>query len=297
MARSGDRGEDTKVIEDTLSVYSDSKAKRPESKYWGFTLWKFDGDWDLHLQKMCNNVKLGIVKMTAQEEECPDTKKRHIQGAIVLKGKKRNTCFGWKDGDVWWQMKNKYASVEEFLEYSCKKDTRVGKQFIWNHTSKEELLELCRPNQKWQFDLLSLRDLSKKPSNIREIIWIYSYDGGTGKSSLARYIFMSYNNCIILSGKASDMKNGIISYVNMHHNTPNIVIIDVPRTCIDYISYTGLEEIKNMFFFSGKYEGGFANGYPPHLIVFANEPPQRERLSSDRWAVFQIEESGLVAEV
>ena len=51
------------------------------------------------------------------------------------------------------------------------------------------------------------------------------------------------------------------------------------------ISYDGIEEIKDMMFYSGKYEGGMVVGKCPRFIVFANNPPIFEKMSADRWRV------------
>jgi hypothetical protein len=56
------------------------------------------------------------------------------------------------------------------------------------------------------------------------------------------------------------------------------------------VSFQGLEEIKDMLFYSGKYEGGMVCGPCPHMCIFANEPPELEKFSSDRWKVFKITE-------
>lgn len=69
---------------------------------------------------------------------------------------------------------------------------------------------------------------------------------------------------------------------------PRIVIINIPRNNKNFVSYTGLEEIKDMFFFSGKYESGMVSGASPHLIVFSNSPPDYHKMSLDRWVVHQI---------
>jgi len=54
------------------------------------------------------------------------------------------------------------------------------------------------------------------------------------------------------------------------------------------MSYTGMEEIKDMFFYSGKYEGGMVCGRNPHVMVFANEPPDYDKMSANRWKVTEI---------
>ena len=79
------------------------------------------------------------------------------------------------------------------------------------------------------------------------------------------------------------MKNGIIQYIAENGDPPSFIVVNLPRSFnSDYLSYTGLEEVKDMFFYSGKYEGGMVDGNPPHLWIFSNELPDISMCSSDR---------------
>jgi len=49
-----------------------------------------------------------------------------------------------------------------------------------------------------------------------------------------------------------------------------------------------LESIKNGLFFSGKYESTQVVMNSPHLIIFANEPPDKSKMSADRWHIVRI---------
>ena len=57
---------------------------------------------------------------------------------------------------------------------------------------------------------------------------------------------------------------------------------------MDYLSYTGIEEVKNGCFFSQKYESAMVVMPYPTIIVFANEEPCYGKMSQDRWRVQQI---------
>ena len=71
------------------------------------------------------------------------------------------------------------------------------------------------------------------------------------------------------------MKNGVIQYkINNDDCEPELIVINLPRSFnSEYLSYTGIEEVKDMCFYSGKYEGGMVVGNCPHLIIFSNELP------------------------
>lgn len=96
---------------------------------------------------------------------------------------------------------------------------------------------------------------------------------------------------IVLGGKSADMKNGIISYKNNNDDIdPEIILVNLPKTFdIGYFSYTGVEECKDMMFYSGKYEGGMVCGNCPHMIIFSNELPDVAKVGVDRWKVYNID--------
>jgi hypothetical protein len=142
----------------------------------------------------------------------------------------------------------------------------------------------------WQKDLINV--VEGEPHD-RLVYWYFSKSGNTGKTTFARYLHRTYG-ALLLCGKASDMKNSIIEYHKTNGDTPEIIIYDLPRGFEkEYVSYNGLEEIKNMFFYSGKYEGGMIDGNPPHFIIFSNEQPDVNKMSRDRWRIVDIDNKKL----
>ncbi|WP_445779375.1 hypothetical protein, partial [Shewanella sp.] len=115
-----------------------------------------------------------------------------------------------------------------------------------------------------------------------------SKGGNKGKTSFCKYLTVKHG-AIALSGKAADMRNGVIDYQKTNGFLPELVLIPIPKSFnTDYLNYEGIENIKDMYFYSGKYEGGQVCGNPPHLFVFANEPPDTSKMSLDRWKVIEI---------
>jgi hypothetical protein len=49
-----------------------------------------------------------------------------------------------------------------------------------------------------------------------------------------------------------------------------------------------MENVKDGLFFSTKYESGMVRYNPPHVIVFANVPPDVTKMSADRWVIKEI---------
>lgn len=129
-------------------------------------------------------------------------------------------------------------------------------------------IEACLVKQEWQLNILKIVE---EVPDYRHIHWIWEAKGNTGKTLLQKHIYEAYPGSVVLSGKGADMKNGVIEYIHSNGDTPKTVIINIPRS-VEHISWGGLEEIKDMFFYSGKYEGGMVSGKNPHLLIFANAP-------------------------
>lgn len=139
----------------------------------------------------------------------------------------------------------------------------------------------CEGNlYKWQNELI---DIIKEEPDDRTIHWITGKKGNDGKSTFCKYL-VRFHEAIILSGKGADMKNGIVEYKKKYNDTPRLILINIPR-CFntDYISYTGIEECKDMLFYSGKYEGDMIDGNNPHIIIFSNDFPDWGKMTEGRW--------------
>ena len=69
---------------------------------------------------------------------------------------------------------------------------------------------------------------------------------------------------------------------------PEIILLDIPRASKDFINYGAIEQLKNGCLYSGKYEGGDCIFPHPHVICFANEEPDKDMMSKDRWDIIKI---------
>lgn len=137
----------------------------------------------------------------------------------------------------------------------------------------------------WQANIIQL--VETEPDD-RTITWVYEKEGNVGKSYLAKYLFLKYD-AIIADGKKDNVFNQIKVWMDEKPGLdPRLIILDVPRKNLDYVSYGTLEQIKNGLIYSGKYEGGACAFENPHVIIFANELPHYEEMSKDRWNIIRI---------
>ena len=184
----------------------------------------------------------------------------------------------------WEKTRNPRASED----YCQKDDTRKENTTI-NIRGIEPKYKLSIKLYMWEKQII---EILKGEINDRDIHYVVGKCGNNGKTTFAKWIYLNFPKVVVLGGKKDDMKNGIIKYQEKNKCLPKIVIINLPRCLQDYTSWGGIEEIKDMFFFSGKYEGGMVCGPNPHVVIFSNSEPPYDKMSMDRWKVYEIEEKG-----
>ncbi len=216
-----------------------------------------------------------VKKFVAYAEDCPKTGKKHYQ------------CY-WDFGKRI-RPKEKFPNLEIFWIF-CKGDALQNLEYCRKMENTDSLeiptrYKVSIELYDWQKKIKNILD---REPNDREIHWIWESVGNTGKTTFQKWIYQNYKNVVVLSGKGSDMKNGVIQYESAGGTLPEIVLINVPRTVANFVSWSGIEEIKDMFFFSPKYEGGMVCGKSPHVLIFANHSPDTSVLSEDRWNIIEI---------
>lgn len=214
------------------------------------------------------------------EEICPSTGTPHLQG------------YGEFNDKIRW---SEFKSLPKGIEWQAAKGTKAQNmiycskegKFISSGTCKiKPIYKVEIELYEWQKNIVKIID---EPPDDRDIYWFWEEKGCAGKTTFQKWIFLNYKSVAILSGKASDMKNGIVAYEEKNEQLPEIILINIPRCQdADHVSWQGIEEIKDMFFYSPKYEGGMVCGANPHVLIFSNKQPPMDKLSSDRWKIIHI---------
>jgi len=203
----------------------------------------------------------------------------HLQGFFELKVKARPVGL-FDNKRIYFE---KAKGKDEAQVTYCSKEGRVLLNCGMPKVARP--IKLIEPDRPFQRKILEI--VREDPCD-RTIFWFYG-DGNVGKTQFCKYLSAKHG-AICLSGKGADVRNGVCQYIEKNGDCPELVLFPIPRSYnAEYLSYEALENIKDMYFYSGKYEGGMVNGNSPHLIVFANEPPNREKCSFDRWQVYRIE--------
>jgi len=101
-----------------------------------------------------------------------------------------------------------------------------------------------------------------------------------------KYCVVKHRVLFCDGGKKSDLINLVF---NQDMDLTRCVIWDLPRSAMGNISYATLEAVKNGMVCNTKYETGVKIFNSPHIIVFANFPPDSPaQLSEDRWVIEEI---------
>ncbi|AMH87737.1 replication-associated protein [Pacific flying fox faeces associated circular DNA virus-3] len=150
---------------------------------------------------------------------------------------------------------------------------------------KEKELEKLRTAYKnvtlrpFQEELVNI--LSSDPDS-RAVYWYYDQYGNTGKTWFSKYLVARMDALRLENGKTADLKHA--------YEGQKIVIFDFSRSTMERINYECIEAIKNGLVFSGKYESTSKIFPVPHVVCFANCPPDTSKLSYDRWRIRCIDE-------
>ena len=136
------------------------------------------------------------------------------------------------------------------------------------------LLEL----RKWQTEILEVLD--NQPE--RKLTWVWEEEGGTGKSTLARYLAVKRDAFLITGGKHIDILYAFSKDVKEY------VVLDLSRSQAERVPYAVLETLLNGFASSGKYESTTLTFKKCKILVLANFLPEKSELSNDRWDIHHI---------
>lgn len=261
------------IVPDSSGNLGNTKNQIPPSKHWFLTWNNYPLNWEDYF---VNNSSISSYILG---KEMSGTGTPHIQGQISFK-KKVRPKKSFPDSIHW----EKTKKVSNAIDYCSKENDYIIKGYTLPFCQKIEKLYI------WQEALCNI--VREKPDD-RKIHWVWEPRGCAGKTTFQKYLYGNFPKVVVLSGKGDNMLNGIVEYQKKCGHLPEIVLINIPR-CVEKVSWNGIESIKDMFFYSGKYEGGMVCGACPHVVIFANTEPPYEVLSQDRWDVYEIIDEELI---
>lgn len=141
------------------------------------------------------------------------------------------------------------------------------------------------PHLEWQLELVAMCEENPDP---RKIIWYFDQVGNNGKTAMCKWLYVNYPNDWLVCKDMGTSRDAatIVSNALASGWTGWGFILDLPRSAENHTRiYSYLEEIKDGFVTSQKYNGRTCIFDNPHVIVMANWLPQIGALSRDRWDI------------
>lgn len=257
---------------------SSTPVKKIRSRYWIFTWNNYTLDDKKYVHAYIDKCEKGACNEEMGENGTP-----HLQFFIALKNAR---YFSTIKKDFPKCHIEKARNIDACMDYCQKKETQLSEPYVKDNIRKVKDPLDGKQLYDWQ---LWLKNYCEKDPDERKIIWRWDRFGCCGKTSLAKHLCLTFpNEVLYLSGKSSDIKFGIKSFLDESKNNLRIAIFDFTRSTENFISYEGIESVKNGIFYNSKYESGMVLFDPPHIICFANFEPEKNKLSLDRWDIEEI---------
>lgn len=128
----------------------------------------------------------------------------------------------------------------------------------------------------------TLKDALLADPDDRKILFVYDPEGGSGKSWFQRWFLQEQTSQtqLLSIGKRDDLAHAI-------DPSRSIFLFNVPRGGMEYLQYTILEQLKDGYVFSPKYYSQMkAMAGNCHVCVFCNEQPDMNKMTWDRYEMF-----------
>ncbi len=173
-------------------------------------------------------------------------------------------------------------------EYCSKKDTRVGPCY----TNLSRISASLMPNplegkEKYRWESELETELKGDPDD-RKVIWYVDPEGGAGKTTMLKFLYWLFGSGLLIAGG----KRADISYMALQafqSGTPRVCVANLTRAEKEYVSYSGLESLKDGVVVSTKYKSqAVVLSRVLHVVVFANYEPDVSKLSADRWDIRKL---------
>lgn len=222
-------------------------------------------------------------------EYCKKEGKYHEYGTLPEQGKGINSTWEEidkqiKEGTTITELHKQYPEIAIKYGKGLKEHYNLLKPTI-TYNIYEDLKDKNTVLYDYQHRLL---EYVKETPSERSILWFYDELGNSGKTSLADHLTDNEKFITLSNGKTAD-----IAYTWNGEN----VIFDYSRSQQNHINYEVLENLKNGRILSTKYESIVKKYKRPHIIVFANFKPQVNKLSLDRWAIYEINNDKIMIDI
>lgn len=214
----------------------------------------------------------------------------HYQGYLKLPDKKRPMTLGKELGSVFpgiWVAPACTVGDEALKSYCMKRDEtyRAGPWADREISAPYDGDEFKGKLRPWHRSIVE--HLSKKPHS-RRIYWINDQGGGVGKSHLVKYMEYKKIGTVLTFDTAANL-----CFQVTREGPRKAYFFDLPRNKSKFLTmdeiYCALENVKNGLVKSNKgMKAATLLMARPHVFVFSNYMPERNRLSEGRIRIMEI---------
>lgn len=297
----------------------------PLGRRWVFTANNYTPE---HVTAL-NRFGANCVYFVYGHERAPTTGTRHLQGFFILENPKRRPgiireigfplhlelargtsvqCRDYckKDGDsfelgTFPDNAGKRSDIDEIISWlddfiathgrapSGREVAASQPKALLRYRNFMELARLRAPEPDlvegeyggWQDELASVLD--GEPDD-RTVNFFVDPEGGKGKTWFQKMYWSKNKDDVQLLGVGK-----IVDVAYAIDETKRVFLFNVPRTAMQYLQYTILEQLKDRFIFSTKYQSSMkVVTRPCHVIVFCNEPPDMTKMTADRYVITEL---------
>lgn len=163
-----------------------------------------------------------------------------------------------------------YDKVIKYLDDKKGKDEAIA---FFN----TKIIELY-PHQKLWADILI-------EQNDRKLLWVWG-DGNLGKTIFLKWLCYKWNGILLCNAASKDIAQA--------YNREKYVMFNFTRSTEEKLNYSVIEQLKDGFIFSPKYESGTKHFAPPSIIIVANFMPDLSAMSRDRWRILEYNKKKLI---
>lgn len=183
---------------------------------------------------------------------------------------------GWQELKEWFK-KGHFEKASDTWEYERKEGN-----YLTSDDNDEKLKQRYGPLRQNQQTVLH----AVKNSGDREIVLWLDRRGCSGKSWLCGALY-ERGMAFYCPPYLGDVK-GIVQFVASGYRGEGIIVIDLPRDIKwNTTLYAGVEAIKDGLVADARYSARTRNIRGVKVLVLANTVPKLDRLSSDRWVIYE----------
>ncbi len=302
----------------TKTTKKTSKTKATKrSRNWLFT--SFKNLEDSHYENL--KTKYAQIRFIfGGHEECPSTKRKHIQGWIQFETPQRFTqvlkilpdedfriCNGTEQHQMNYCSKSgktfKYGEYKVQGQQTPLNDAyemlkngepmiNVAEKhkglYVRCHSALEKVAKMYRAKTA----KLSLEKWARS-KNLKDSQQVTVNELLTQNDREVLWITDTEGNAgksflakyLVGTHNAFYVRNGKSSDISYSYNYQELVVFDFTRSQEERINYSIIEAFKDGMLFSPKYESTTKIFEPAKVVVFANFPPNEAELSADRWNI------------